>query len=143
MVIGVEFQGAAGGGDGFGGLADLGVDPGEMKVRFQAIGSEGESGFQAMDGGSKQAEAAEEHAEIVEQGDVFRKQEVGAEQELERLLGLASIAGEKAEPVQGAGMAGLSAENGSAKGFGFGEVLLLVERGGFVELGGGVHGEAS
>jgi hypothetical protein len=96
-----------------------------------------------VDRGAKKAEGAEERAEIAEQRDVFRKKEVGAQQEFERLFGVATIPREQTEPVERAGMAGLGAEDGPAKGFGFRVALLRVERGSFVKLGGGVHGVGS
>jgi hypothetical protein len=140
VVIGVEFEGTAGGGDGFGGEADVGVDPGEMEVRIGTIGSEDEGGFEAVDGGAEEAEGAEECTEIGEERDVFGEETIGAEEEFETLLGVAEIAGEEAEAVEGAGVAGLGTEDGTGEGFGFLGTAFCVEFGGFGELGGGVHG---
>jgi hypothetical protein len=140
VVIGVEFEGAAGGGDGFGGEADVGVDSGEMEVRIGAIGAEGDGGFEAVDGGAEEAEGAEEGTEIGEERDVFRAEALGAEEEFETLLRVAKIAGEEAEAVEGAGVAGLGAENGAGDGFGFLRAALGMQGSGFGELGFGVHG---
>jgi hypothetical protein len=140
VMIGVEFEGAAGGGDGLGGEADFGVDLGQVEVGFGAVGLEGEGGLEAVDGGTEEAEGAEECAEIGEEGDVFWEDAGGAEEEFEPLLRVTEIAGEEAEAVEGAGVAGVGPEDGAGEGFGFLGTALGVEGGGFGELGGGVHG---